>query len=74
MNTNDMDEMMADELPEEIIMDYSKAKPNRFAVQEEVFYGPISDYTKKRVRWLGNPSLDEIVAAIKARRQNQLRA
>jgi len=28
------DEMMADELPEEIRFDYSKAKSNRFAIQE----------------------------------------
>jgi len=33
MNINNIDEKMADELPEEIIFDYSKAKPNRFSVE-----------------------------------------
>ena len=39
----------------------------RFLQQSDVGWG---DYTKERSQWLGNPSLDEIAAEIKAMRKN----
>ncbi len=39
----------------------------RFLQQSDLGWG---DYTKERSQWLGNPSLDEIAAEIKAMRKN----
>lgn len=39
----------------------------RFLQQSDLGWG---DYTKERSQWLGNPSLDEIAAEIKAVRKN----
>ena len=38
----------------------------RFLQQSDLGWG---DYTKERSQWLGNPSLDEIAAEIKATRK-----
>ena len=39
----------------------------RFLQQSDLGWG---DYTKERSQWLGNPTLDEIAAEIKAMRKN----
>lgn len=39
----------------------------RFLQQSDLGWG---DYTKERSQWLGNPSLEEIAAEIKAMRNN----
>lgn len=39
----------------------------RFLQQSDLGWG---DYTKERSKWLGNPTLDEIAAEIKAMRKN----
>lgn len=39
----------------------------RFLQQSDLGWG---DYTKERSQWLGNPTLDEIAAEIKATRKN----
>jgi len=39
----------------------------RFLQQNDLGWG---DYTKERSQWLGNPSLDEIAAEIKAMRKS----
>jgi len=40
----------------------------RFLQQSDLGWG---DYTKERSQWLGNPTLDEIAAEIKAMRKSQ---
>ena len=39
----------------------------RFLQQSDLGWG---DYTKERSQWLGNPTLDEIAAEIKAKRKS----
>ncbi len=39
----------------------------RFMQQSDLGWG---DYTRERSQWLGNPSLDEVAAEIKATRKN----
>ena len=40
----------------------------RFLQQSEMGWG---DYTKQRSQWLGNPTVDEIAAEMKAMRESQ---